>query len=187
MKKLIIEAEVSLDGVVSSPDIWVEIFKYHSDDVAGYLHSLLLDADALIMGRKTYEFFAQVWPERNDENALKINPMPKHVASRKLSPPLKWNASLIQGDLVEEIRRLKRDPGNSLLQYGIGELTNTLLKNDLIDEIRLMVFPFTFRQGERWFDVIDACNFQLLETKSFSSGVLLLRYQPRYNPPAAKS
>jgi dihydrofolate reductase len=181
MRKLIIEAEVSIDGVVNNPDIWGEIFKYHSEDVAGYLHSLLLNADELILGRKTYEFFAQVWPERDDENAKKINAMPKHVASRNPKLPLKWNASLLQNDLAGEIHKLKQEPGNSLLQYGIGELTKTLLENNLIDEFQLMVSPFTFGKGDRWFDIIAPCNFQLLECKSFSSGTLLQRYQPTYS------
>ena len=84
MRKIIVEAEVSLDGVVNSPDIWPEIFKYHSDDVKEYLNKLLFSPDALILGRKTYEVFAQVWPERKDEMADRINSMPKYVASRVL-------------------------------------------------------------------------------------------------------
>lgn len=178
MRKLIIEAEVSIDGVVNNPNIWGEIFKYHSEDVTGYLHSLLLNADALILGRKTYDFFAQVWPERDDENAKKINSMPKYVASRNPNLPLKWNAALFPGNLAGEVQKLKQGPGNSLLQYGIGELTKTLLQNNLIDEFQLMVFPFTFGKGDRWFDIIDPCSFRLLGCKSFSSGTLLLRYQP---------
>ena len=181
MRKLIIEAEVSIDGVVNNPDIWREIFKYHSEDVTGYLHSLLLHADALILGRKTYEFFAQVWPERNDQNAKKINAMPKYVASRNPDLPLKWNAVRIPEDLPGKVQQLKQEAGNSLLQYGIGELTKTLLKNKLIDEFQLMVFPFTFGKGTRWFDIIDPFNFQLLECKPFLSGTLLLRYKPIYN------
>lgn len=105
--------------------------------------------------------------------------MPKYVASRTLEQPLDWNASLIQGNVVEEIQKLKQ--GNDLLQYGIGELTNTMLKNELIDEIQLMVFPFTFGKGERWFDILDISNFDLLDCKAFSSGAVLLRYQPKYN------
>lgn len=180
MGKLIVEAEVSIDGVVNTPDIWGEIFKYHSEDVTNYLHSLLLSADMLVLGRKTYEFFSEVWPERCDENAEKINSMTKHVASRNPNLPVKWNASLIKDDLVAEIQALKRQPGRVLLQYGIGELTKDMLKNGLIDEFQLMVFPFTFGHGERWFDIIDPFVFQLLECRAFISGTLLLRYQPKY-------
>lgn len=181
MSKLIVEAEVSLDGVVNNPDIWAEIFKYHSEDVIEHLNNLLATPDALILGRKTYQAFAQVWPERNDENAIRINSMPKYVASRTLKQPLDWNATLIQGNVVEEIRKLKQELGNGLIQYGIGELTDTMLKNELIDEIQLIVFPFTFGKGERWFENIDIGNFELLDYKSFRSGAILLRYQPIYN------
>jgi len=177
MKKLIVEAEVSLDGVVNNPDIWAEIFKYHSNDVTTYLHELLLAQDALVLGRKTYEVFAHVWPERDDENAKKINSMAKYVASRSLKQSLDWNSTLIQGNLTEEIQKLKDEPGNSLLQYGIGELTNSMLQHKLIDEIQLMIFPFTFGKGERWFDILDVSSFELLACKPFSSGAVLLRYR----------
>ena len=179
MSKLIVEAEVSLDGTVNNTEIWPEIFKYHSEDVTDYLNKLLFSPDALILGRITYEIFAQVWPERKDEMADRINSMPKYVASRTLKQPLKWNSSLIEGNVADEIRKLKQKSSKGLLQYGIGELTNTMLKNKLIDEIQLMVFPFTFGKGDRWFDVLDTASFELLGSKSFSSGVLLIRYRPK--------
>ncbi len=178
MRKLIVEAEVTLDGVVNSMGIWPDIFKYHSEDVTNHLNALLASPDALILGRRTYEAFAQVWPARDGDMAKRINAMPKYVASRTLKQPLSWNSSLIQGDVVEQLRKLKEQPGKSLLQYGIGELTNTMLKGGLIDEIQLMVFPFTFGKDGRWFDVLEASSFELLESKSFSSGAILLRYEP---------
>lgn len=107
--------------------------------------------------------------------------MPKYVASRTLKQPLKWNATLIQDNIAEEIRKLKQKLENGLIQYGIGELTDTMLKSELIDEIQLIVFPFTFGKGERWFDIIDIGNFELLDCKSFRSGAILLRYRPKYN------
>lgn len=178
MKKLIVEAEVSLDGVVNSPDIWPEIFKYHSDDLADYLNALLARPDALVLGRKTYEVFAHVWPQREGAMADRINGMPKYVASRTLKNPLAWNAHLIERDVVEKILKLKQEPGDCLLQYGIGELTNTALRGGAIDELQLIVFPFTFGKGERWFDVLDATKFQLMDCRPFHSGALLMRYQP---------
>ncbi|HEX8039519.1 MAG TPA: dihydrofolate reductase family protein [Chryseosolibacter sp.] len=178
MRKLIVEAEVSLDGVVNHPDIWAKIFKYHSDDVVGHLDSLLASPDALILGRKTYEVFAQVWPARQGDMAKRINAMPKYVASRTLKQPLTWNSALMQGDVAGEIRKLKKEQGGSLLQYGVGELTNTMLKAGLIDELQLIVFPFTLGKGERWFDILDSSHFRLLECRAFSSGAVLLRYRP---------
>ena len=181
MRKIIVEAEVSLDGVVNDPDIWGEIFKYHSADVVHYLDSLLATPDALILGRKTYKVFAKVWPERDGDMAKRINGMPKHVASRTLKQPLDWNSTLIEGDTVKGIQKLKKETGNSLLQYGVGELTNTMLKAGLIDEMQLIVFPFTFGKGQRWFDIIDVGSFELLECKPFSSGAILMRYRPVLN------
>jgi hypothetical protein len=82
--------------------------------------------DALLLGRETYESFAQIWPTRQGKMADKISSVPKYVASRTLKEPLQWNATLIKGDVAEEIRKLKQEPGKSLLQYGVGELTHTI-------------------------------------------------------------
>lgn len=176
MRKIIVEAEVSLDGIVNSPEIWPEVFKYHTDDVTDYLNKFLLSADALLSGRLTYEIFAQVWPARTGELADWINQMPKYVASRTLKEPLSWNSTLIQGDVVEELRKLKRKDGKNLVQYGIGELTHTMLNNGLVDELQLMVYPFTFGKGGRWFDNMDMKHFKLIESKPFKSGAIVLRY-----------
>jgi dihydrofolate reductase len=122
MRNIIVEAEVSLDGLTGgeNPDFWAQVFKYHGEDVLDYLKNLLFTPDALLMGRKTYEFFAQVWPSRNGEDADRINSMPKYVASRSLKEPLAWNATLMQGDIGGELGKLKEQPGRDLLQYGVG-------------------------------------------------------------------
>jgi dihydrofolate reductase len=176
MSKIIVEAEVSLDGIVNSPEIWTEIFKYHTDDVTGYLNNLLFSADALLLGRLTYEVFAEVWPARTGKEADWINQMPKYVASRTLGETLRWNSTRIQGDVVEELRNLKRTGGKNLVQYGIGELTHTMLNHGLVDELQLLVFPFTFGKGGRWFDNMNLKHFKLIECKTFKSGAILLRY-----------
>ena len=179
MRKIIVEAEVSLDGIMNgSPDFWGQIFKYHSNDVSDYLNNLLLAPDALLMGRITYEGFAGVWPSREGKMADRINIMPKYVASSSLKEPLAWNATLIKGDPATEIGKLKQEPGKELLQYGVGELTHTMLKHDLVDELRLLVFPFTFGKGPRIFESMDINTLKLLDTKTFSSGVIALHYQP---------
>src|SRR5687768_18077044 len=121
MRKIIVEAEVSLDGIVNSPEIWPEIFKYHSDDVIDYLNKLLFSADALLPGRLTYEVFAEVWPARTGEQAEYINRIPKYVASKTLKEPLRWNSRLIKGNIVESVHQIKRTEGNNLVQYGVGE------------------------------------------------------------------
>src|SRR5512144_132023 len=179
MRKIMVEAEVSIDGIMGgeNADFWNQVFPFHSADVQEYLDDLLFMPDALLMGQKTYEFFAQVWPARQGKQADKINSMPKYVASRTLEEPLQWNARLINGDIPEEIRKLKQEPGKSLLQYGVGELTHTLLKAGLVDEFHLLVFPFTFGEGPRIFDHMGVNTFELVDTKVFRSGAVAHQYQ----------
>jgi dihydrofolate reductase len=181
MRNIIVEAEVSLDGVMGgeSPEFWEQVFRYHGEDVLDYLKNLLFAPDALLMGRKTYEVFAQVWPDRDGEEADRINSMPKYVASRSLEGPLAWNATLIEGDIAEQIGKLKEQRGRDLLQYGVGELTQTMLRHGLVDELRLVVYPFVFGQGQRVFENFDARNLKLVDTKTFSTGAIALHYQPQ--------
>jgi len=180
MRKIIVEVEMSVDGAMGgeNTDFWRQVFPFHSPDVAAYLNDILFTPDALLMGKKTYEFFAMVWPTREGKDADRINTMPKYVASRRLKEPLRWNATLIQGDVVEAIKKLKEEPGNGLLQYGVGELTLTMIQHDLVDEFRILVFPFTFGEGLRIFERMGINNLKLSDTKTFSSGAVLLCYQP---------
>ncbi len=180
MRKIIVEAEVSVDGAMGGEnmDFWGKTAPFRSEDVTKYLNDLLFMPDALLQGRKTYEFFATVWPTRQGKDADRINGMPKYVASRTLKEPLQWNAALIKGDLAEEIRKLKQEPGRSLVQYGVGELTDTMLKHGLVDEFRILVYPFVFGEGPRIFEHMGVNAFKLLDTKTFSSGVVALHYQP---------
>jgi dihydrofolate reductase len=180
MGKIIVEAEVSLDGAMGGErqEFWQQIFPFHSADVTEYLNDLMFVPDALLMGRKTYEGFAQVWPTRQGKDADRVNSMPKYVASRTLKEPLHWNATLITGDVVGEIRKLKQESGKGLLQYGVGELTHTMLKHGLVDELRILVFPFSFGEGPRIFEHMGVNALSLLDTKTFSSGVVALHYRP---------
>jgi dihydrofolate reductase len=176
-----VEAEVSLDGVLGGDNetFWKKVFQFHSPDVAAYLDQLLLMPDALLMGRKTYEGFAMIWPTRQGAMADRINSMPKFVASRTQREPLRWNASLLKGDVPQEIKKLQEAPGKALLQYGVGELTQAMLKHGLVDEVRILLFPFTFGTRPRMFEQMDMTTLKLLETKTFSSGVVALHYQPQ--------
>jgi dihydrofolate reductase len=180
MKKIIVEVEVSVDGAMGSDnqEFWKQVFQYHSLDVNDYLDDLLFMPDALLMGHKTYHSFAAIWPARQGKDAERINKMPKYVASRTLQEPLDWNATLIKGDVVEEIRKLKQAPGNCLLQYGIGELTRTMLDAELVDELRILVFPFTFGEGPYIFEQMGIHTLKIMETRTFESGAVVLRYQP---------
>jgi len=181
MSKIIVEAEISVDGAMGgeNTDFWKQVFPYHSPDVVAYLNDILFTPDALLMGQKTYEGFAKVWPTREGKDADRINTMPKYVASRTLKEPLEWNATLIKGDVVEAIKKLKQEPGKGLLQYGVGELTHTMFKHDLVDELRILVFPFTFGEGPRIFEHMGINTLKLLDTQTFSSGAVAHRYQPQ--------
>lgn len=180
MRKIIVEAEISVDGAMGGEnmDFWNQAFQYHSTDVDEYLNDLLFMPDALLMGQKTYTFFAQVWPARQGEAAERMNSMPKHVASRSLKEPLQWNATLIKGDVAESIKRLKQEPGNVLLQYGVGALTHTILNHGLVDELRFVVFPFAFGDGPRIFEHMGINPLKLVDTRVFSFGAVALHYQP---------
>src|SRR5262249_32006384 len=99
-------------------------------------------------------------------------------ASRSQKEPLQWNATLVKGDVAQEIRKLKQEPGKSLVQYGVGELTHTMLKNGLVDEFRILVYPFAFGEGPRIFEHMGLNTLKLLGTKTFSSGAIALHFQP---------
>ncbi len=180
MRKIMVEVEVSVDGVMGSEsmDFWNQVFQFHSNDVKEYLNDLLFMPDALLMGHKTYAAFAEIWPTRPGKDADRINSMPKYVASRTLKEPLTWNTTLIKGDAAEEIRKLKQEPGKSLLQYGVGALTHTMLKAGLVDELRILVYPFTFGEGTYIFEHMGVNTLKLLETRIFNSGTVALHYQP---------
>lgn len=156
-----------------------KVFEFHSEDVQEYLDDLLFTPDALLMGQKTFHGFADLWPTQQGPAADRINSMPKYVASRTLKEPLTWNATLIKGDVAEEIGTLKQEPGKSLLQYGVGGLTATMLKAGLVDEFRILLHPFTFGQGPHIFEHTGVNTLELLDTKTFKSGTVALHYQPR--------
>lgn len=180
MGRLVVVAEISVDGAMggNNAEFWKQSFAYHTPDLRQYLDDLLFMPDALLLGRKTYEVFAMVWPTRQGKDADHINRMPKYVASRTLKEPLQWKAKLISGDAAEGIRALKEKTTKGLVQYGVGELTQTLLQHGLVDELRVVVHPFTFGDGPRAFDGMGVHALKLLDTREFASGVVALRYQP---------
>jgi dihydrofolate reductase len=180
VSKLIVEVEMSLDGVIGGDQaaFWGQVFRFHSADVQAYLDELLFVPDALVMGRQTYQGFAHVWPTRQGKMADRINTMPKYVASRTLKAPLQWAATLIEGDGADGIARLKKERETALLQYGVGELTRGLLERGLVDEVRMLVFPFAFGAGPRVFADMGVNGFTLLETKTFDSGAIVHHYKP---------
>ena len=178
MRKIIVSTQASMDAVIEDPQNWV--FDYANDEFFNYAREQLFAADALIMGRFTYEAFAEAWSAQagSNEFADRMNSLPKYVASRTLKTPLKWNANLIEGDVAKEIAALKEQPGQNILQYGSGELTRTLLQHGLIDEFRVLVYPVAVGAGLHIFENIEKIPMKLLEVKTFSTGVVALHYEP---------
>ena len=178
MRKVIVYEYMTLDGVVEAPEKWQ--FPYLSDDVAEIIQSQILDADAILLGRVTYEIFAASWPMRTNNEfgvADKLNSVPKFVVSSTLDR-VEWNNSkLIKGNVLEEITKLKQLPGGNMAIIGSASLIRSLMKYELIDEYRLMVHPVVLGCGKRLFPEGINLALRLVDTNAFSSGVVLLRYQ----------
>ena len=151
---------------------------YWDDEHDQYARDLLFAADALLLGRETYEGFAEAWPARTgDEYADRINSLPKLVASNTLQEAA-WNATLIKEDVAEEVAKLKDQPGQNILKFGTGELDRTLIEHNLIDEFHFWLFPVAAGSGQRLFDGIDTTHLQLVNTTRFGSGIVVLTYTP---------
>ena len=177
MRKLVESTFVTLDGGIDSPQEWSP--PYWDEEHAAYASKMLFAADALVLGRATYEGFAEAWPQRSgDEYTDRINDMPKHVASRTLQEAT-WNASILEGDAAEAIARLKEQPGDDLLKFGTGELDRTLLAHDLLDELHLWIFPVLAGGGQRLIDGIEVRHLTLVDTTRFASGIVVNVYSPR--------
>jgi dihydrofolate reductase len=179
MRKVIASEIVSLDGVVESPEKWS--FQFHNDQMEEAIGEAMDASDAMLLGRVTYEGFAAFWPSQGDDQGFAgyMNNTPKYVVSRTLEEPLEWqNSTLIKGNVAEEVVRLKQQPGKDVSITGSGTLVRSLLQDDLLDELRLMVHPVIVGSGTRLFeDGSDQKALQLVDSKTFSTGVLYLTYQ----------
>lgn len=132
---------------------------------------------ALLLGRLTYQGFAQSWPPRaGDEFADRINALPTYVASRTLEGPLEWNGTLIEGDLAEEVTKRKEQPGQTILKYGTGELTASLIEHNLIDEFHYWIFPVAVGAGLHLLEGTDATHLKLMDSTTFGSGIVVHKY-----------
>jgi dihydrofolate reductase len=189
VRKAVVSEFVSLDGVMEDP-AWT-FQQFGSEEQEKYKFDELAAADALLLGRVTYEEFAAAWPSMMEhyegprrkalgEYAEMMNGYPKHVVSTTLAEPLEWNNStLIKGNVAEEITELKQRHGKDILVFGSAALVDTLLEHDLIDEYRIMVFPIVVGSGKHLFeDGIDTKVLKLAKAETLDSGVVVLAYEP---------
>jgi dihydrofolate reductase len=183
MRKVVASEIVSLDGVVESPEKWH--FPYFNDQMGEEIGKAMAASDAMLLGRVTYEEFAAFWPsqegsEEDQDFTDYMNNAPKYVVSKTLDEPLEWNNStLIKENIAEEIAELKQQPGKDISITGSPTLVRSLLRDDLLDELRLMLHPIVVGSGKRLFeDGDDQKALQLVASKTFSTGVLYLTYQP---------
>jgi dihydrofolate reductase len=186
MGKIVVTEFVSLDGVIEDPG-GSENFKYggwsfeipRGDEGDKFKLDEALGADALLLGRVTFEGFAEAWPSREGEFADKFNNMPKYVVSSTLDDP-KWNNStVLKGDLANEIPKLKDRHDGDIVVHGSAQLVQSLLENDLVDELRLMLYPVVLGSGKRLFgDTSDKKPLELVDSKTVGDGVTILIYEP---------
>jgi len=176
MRKVIAAEYVTLDGVMENP-AWTA--PYWSDELAAIQSQLNIESDALLMGRVTYQEMSQAWPTMKDEDGFadRMNTLPKHVASSTLID-LEWNATRIEGDVAEDVVKLKNESGGHLLIYGSGTLVQYLMQHNLIDEYRLMVFPIVVGRGKRLFGEGIEATLELVESQALASGVVVQTYRP---------
>jgi dihydrofolate reductase len=180
MRKVVAGLFITLDGVVESPEKWQ--FDYFDEDVMAGMGAHIAAEDTVLIGRVTYQEWADYWPTSTDEPyASHINNTPKYVVSTTLDKVGwgKWdNATLIKGDLTEEIAKLKQQPGKNIGVAGSPTLVHSLLKDDLLDELTLMIHPVVVGRGKRLFKDSDTLKrLKLVYSKTTRTGVLILTYQ----------
>jgi len=186
MGRIVVTEFVSLDGVVEDPG-GAEDYKYggwsfefnRGEEGDKFKLDEALEADALLLGRVTYEGFADAWPSRDGEFADKFNSMPKYVVSSTLENPEWNNSTVLKGDLAEEVAKLKQSQDGDIVVHGSPQLVQALIDRDLVDELRLMVFPVVLGTGKQLFgSTADKKALKLTDSRTVGDGVAILIYQP---------
>jgi dihydrofolate reductase len=186
MGKIVISENVSLDGVIEDPT-GAEGLRgggwFFETDRGGDGEKFTLDktlgSEALLLGRRSYEFFAATWPSRPGELADKMNSLPKYVVSSTLED-LDWNNSkLLEGDVVDQVSKLKQELGGEIVVLGSPQLARTLIEHDLADELRLMIYPVVLGGGARLFgETSDKKPMRLIDTLTVGDGIAVISYEP---------
>ena len=186
MGRIVVTEFLSLDGVVEAPG-GGESFRHggwsleinRGDEGDKFKLDEALSSEALLLGRVTYEGFALAWPSREGEFAQKFNNMPKYVVSSTLEKPEWNNSTVLKGDVVQEVSTLKQAHEGDIVVHGSPQLVQALVENDLVDELRLMVFPVVIGSGKRLFgETSDLKSMRLVDSKVVGDGVAILIYQP---------
>ena len=186
MGRIAVTEFVSLDGVMEDPG-GAEGFKHggwsfeipRGDEGDRFKVDETMASDALLLGRVTYEGFAEAWPTRDGDFADKFNTMPKYVVSSSLENPEWTNTTVLKGDVAEEAAKLKQRIDGDIVVHGSARLAQTLLEHDLVDELRLMVYPVVLGSGKRLFgETSDKKPLQLVDSKVVGDGVTILVFRP---------
>jgi dihydrofolate reductase len=182
--RIVVTEFISLDGVIEAPG-GGEDYKYggwtfeidRGDEGNQFKLDETMSSAALLLGRRTYEGFAAAWPERDGEFADKFNTMPKYVVSSTLRDPEWTNSTVLSGDVVDEITKLKKEQDGDIVVHGSAQLVQSLIENDLVDELRLMVFPVVLGTGKRLFgETTDKKRLRLSSSTVVGDGVAIQVY-----------
>jgi dihydrofolate reductase len=187
MGKIVMSEFVTLDGVIQDPagnegfrlGGWVgRVGDNGREGTDGVLLDQALGAEAMLMGRRSYEFFAPLWPSRSGELADRLNSLPKYVVSSTLEDPEWNNSTVLKGEVVNEVAKLKHELSGEINVIASFQLGRTLIEHDLLDELRLMVFPVVLGAGERLFgETSDEKPMRLLDNRTVGDGVAYVRYE----------
>jgi dihydrofolate reductase len=184
--RIVVTEFVSLDGVMEDPG-GSEDFRHggwsfefnRGDEGDQFKLDETMESEALLLGRVTYEGFAAAWPSREGEFADKFNQMPKYVVSSTLENPEWTNSTVLGGDVADAVTRLKREHDGNIVVHGSARLVQTLLEHDLVDEVRVMVFPVVLGSGKRLFgETTDKKPLRLVDSKTVGDGVAIMIYEP---------
>jgi len=184
--RIVVTEFVSLDGVLEDPG-GAEDFRHggwsfevsRGDEGDKFKLDETMASAALLLGRKTYEGFAAAWPSREGEFADKFNTMPKYVVSSTLQNPDWDNTTVLSGNVADEVGKLKQEQDGEIVIHGSAQLVTELLEHDLVDELRLMVFPVMLGSGKRLFgETSDKKPLRLTDSKVVGDGVSILIYEP---------
>lgn len=187
MRKLVVTEFLSLDGVFEAPgpegagykyEGWT--FPFNSDEFMKFKSEELWATDILLLGRVTYDGFAEAWPKmKGDPFSDKFNSMPKYVVSNTLKEASWQNSHIISKDVVEEVTKLKREQGGDINVHGSGMLARFLLDHKLVDQINILLYPIVLGTGKKLFDDTQKVDLNLVESEPFSKGIVKLIYTPK--------